>query len=82
MSMKSLYDVVPHLVPKPIAYRTYTVNPNDHFFVSEFVDVTENVPEPSWMASLADLHTREVSPKAKYGLSVSTFQRIITQYTE
>jgi hypothetical protein len=82
MSMKTLYDVVPHLVTKSIAYRTYAVNPNVHFCVSEFVDVTENVPEPFWMASLADPHTREVSPNGNYGFSVSTFQRAITQYTE
>lgn len=81
-SMKTLYDMVPHLVPKPIAYGTYAASPNIHFFVSEFIEMTDDVPDPSFMASLADLHARTISPNNKYGFSIPTFQRGIPQYTE
>jgi protein-ribulosamine 3-kinase len=82
LSMKTLHDIVPHLTPKPVACGTYAANPNIHFFVSEFVEMTDDVPDPSFMVSLADLHMGGFSPKNKYGFSIPTFQRAMPQYTE
>jgi protein-ribulosamine 3-kinase len=82
MSMKTLHDIVPHLTPKPIACGTYAANSNIHFFVSEFVEMTDDVPDPSFMASLADLHRRGLSPNDKYGFPIPTFQRAMPQYTQ
>ena len=82
VSMKTLYDIVPNLLPKPIAYGTYAANPNIHFFVSEFVEMTDDVPDISFMASLADLHSKTQSPDNKYGFSIPTFQRTVPQHTE
>jgi protein-ribulosamine 3-kinase len=82
VGMRELYDFVPHLVPKPIAHGTYAANPNIHFFISEFLEMTDEVPDPSFMASLADLHARAISPNNKYGFSIPTFQRALPQYTE
>jgi len=81
VSMKTLYDIVPDLLPKPLAYGTYAANTNIHFFVSEFVEMTDDVPDPSFMASLADLHAKTLSPNKKYGFYVPTFQRTISKYT-
>jgi protein-ribulosamine 3-kinase len=81
-SMRTLYEIVPHLLPKPISHGTYAANPNIHFVVSEFVEMTDDVPDPSFMASLADLHARTVSPNNKYGFSIPTYQRAMPQYTE
>lgn len=82
LSMKTLHEIVPHLTPKPIACGTYAANSKIHFFVSEFVEMTDDAPDPSFMASLADLHTRGLSPNDKYGFSIPTFQRAMPQYTE
>ena len=82
VSMKTLYDIVPDLLPKPIGYGTYAENPNIHFFVSEFVEMTDDVPDTSFMSSLAELHSKTFSPNNKYGFSVPLFQRTIPQYTQ
>ena len=82
VSMKTLYDIVPDLLPKPIAYGTYAANANIHFFVSEFVEMTDDVPDTSFMAALADLHSKTISPNNKYGFSVPSFQRTVPQYTQ
>ena len=81
-SMKTLYDVVPDLLPKPIGYGTYAANSNIHFFVSEFVEMTDDVPDTSFMASLADLHSKTSSPNNKYGFSLPAYQRTVLQYTQ
>lgn len=80
-SMKALHGVMEDLVPKPIAHGTYAANPNIHFFVSEFIEMTDDVPDTSLMASLADLHSRAISPNGKYGFSIQTVQRTVPQYT-
>lgn len=81
-SMKLLYDALPDLVPKPIAHGTYAANPNIHFFMSEFVEMTDDVPDPSFMESIAELHIKAISPNGKFGFSVPSFQRTVPQYTE
>jgi protein-ribulosamine 3-kinase len=81
LSMDTLHEIVPDLTPKPIGWGTYAANHNIHFFVSEFVEMTDDVPDTSFMAYLADLHTRGVSPNNQFGFLVPTFQRAMPQYT-
>lgn len=83
LSMTKLHDIVPYLTPTPIAWGNYATNPNIHFFLSEFVEMTDDIPEASsFMAAIADLHTKGLSPNGKYGFPVPTFQRAMPQYTE
>jgi hypothetical protein len=59
LSMSTLYEIVPYLIPTPIASGHYEKKSDIHFFVSEFVEMTDDVPEPSsFMAALADLHMK------------------------
>jgi protein-ribulosamine 3-kinase len=58
LSMRTVYAIVPYLTPNPIAWGTYASDPDIHFFVSEFVEMTDDVPDASFMASLADLHKK------------------------
>jgi protein-ribulosamine 3-kinase len=82
-SMKSLHDTVQYLTPIPIAWGTYAADPNIHFFLCEFVDMTEDIPDPQALGiGLAELHTKGLSPNGKYGFSVPTLQGTIPQYTE
>ena len=72
-SMKLLHDTAQHLTPAPIAWGTYDANPNIHFFLCEFVDMTEDIPDPQALGKgLAELHMKGLSPNGKYGFSVPT----------
>ena len=82
ISMKTLHDTLPHLTPIPFAWGTYAADSNVHFFLSGFVDMTDDLPDVQALtASLADLHTKGLSPNSKYGFSVPTVQGTIPQYT-
>ncbi len=82
-SMTILHELVPDLTTIPVAWGNYAANRNIHFFVSKFVDMTDDVPEPSsFMAAIADLHMKGLSPNGKYGFHIPTFQRSMPQYTE
>ena len=82
VSMKSLHDTLPSLTPIPVAWGTYAADSNVHFFLCEFVDMTDDLPDVHALAeSLADLHTKGLSPNGKYGFSVPTLQGTVPQYT-
>lgn len=83
VSMTTLHDVLPELTPAPIAWGTFAEDSNIHFFLYEFVEMTEDLPDvQDSMRLLAELHKRSSSPNGKYGFSVPTLQGTIPQYTE
>ena len=83
VSMKTLHDTLPRLVPTPVAWGSYALNANVHFFLCGFVDMTDDIPNIDSMArSLAELHKNGLSPNGKYGFSVPTCQGTIPQYTD
>ena len=78
--MSTLYRALPTIVPRPIAWGTYNTNSNVHFFLCEFVTMTNDVPEAKKLGEmLAILHKENVSPNGKYGFSVPTYQGTIPQ---
>ena len=82
-SMSALYSVLPEITPRPIAWGTYTSDPNVHFFLCAFHDMTDDVPDIQKLpAKIAELHKKGVSPNGKYGFSVPTFQGRLLQETE
>lgn len=82
-SMSSLYETLPELVPRPIAWGTFIQDSNIHFFLCEFVEMTDDLPEvQASMKLLAELHKKGVSPNGKYGFQVPTLQGTIPQYTK
>lgn len=83
VSMTTLHDTLPDLTPVPVAWGTYAADPNIHFFLSGFVEMTDGLPDVQGLAkSLAELHKKGISPNGKYGFSVPTLQGTIPQYTE
>jgi protein-ribulosamine 3-kinase len=73
-SMSALHSVVPEFVPKPIAWGTYTTLPDTHFFLCEFRDMTDDMPDPhKFGALLSAVHQKSVSPNGKFGFHVTTF---------
>lgn len=82
-SMATLWKTLPKFVPTPIGCGTYVSNPDIHFFICELVNMTDDIPEiQAFTETLAELHTKGVSPNGKYGFEVPTYKGTIPQYTE
>ncbi|KAH0536795.1 hypothetical protein FGG08_006363 [Glutinoglossum americanum] len=81
-SMSALHDTMPDLAPKPIAWGTYASNPNVHFFLCSFHDMTDEVPDIEvFPAKIAELHMKGVSPNGKFGFPVINYQGRLPQDT-
>ena len=82
-SMHALYDVLPEFVPKPIASGTYSSVPDTHFFLCEFREMIEDMPDPHEFASLlSTLHQKSTSPTGKFGFHVTTYSGNLPQAVE
>lgn len=71
----AIYSAVPEHVPKPVAWGTYKSQPDIHFYICDFVDMLDDVPEPGrWGESIARLHLNSMgkSPSGKFGFHVTT----------
>lgn len=74
-SMTALYSIAPDMVPKPLGWGTLEINPNSHFFISEYIELSEEVPEPSsFCPKLAQMHRKsvEMSSNGMFGFEVTT----------
>ncbi len=72
---RALHALTPNLIPKPIAWGSYTNNPDFHFYLCEFVDMNAEIPTPEdWAAAVSTMHiaTMGKSPTAQFGFPVST----------
>ncbi|GAB1315398.1 hypothetical protein MFIFM68171_05608 [Madurella fahalii] len=79
-SMTALYAAVPDFVPKPCAWGSYKDIPDMHFFMCEFRDMVEELPEiEAFTSSVARLHKSAVSPNGKYGFPVTTYMGPLPQ---
>ncbi|RBA20244.1 hypothetical protein FPRO05_08689 [Fusarium proliferatum] len=80
-SMSAIHGVVPEFVPKPIACGTYENIPDTHFFVCEFREMTEDMPDPDEFASrLSAMHQKSASPTGKFGFHITTYAGNLPQY--
>ena len=43
-SMGTLHNAIPDATPEPVRWGTYASNPDVHFFICHFVDMTDEVP--------------------------------------
>jgi fructosamine-3-kinase len=77
-----LYDVSPEFVPFPVGHGTYESDPNNHFLLCDFVDMTGELPDVvDFCTKLADLHRRSIamSPNSLYGFEVTTYNHNLAQ---
>ncbi|CAJ2502646.1 Uu.00g100400.m01.CDS01 [Anthostomella pinea] len=82
-SMQAIYSTVPEFAPKPIACGTYDANPDTYFFLCEFRDMTEDMPDPhKFSARLAALHQESKSPSGKFGFHVTTYSGNLPQMND
>ena len=81
-SMSALHNAMPDLVPKPLGWGTYDKESDVHFFLCEFHEMTDGIPDVSnFPAMLAKLHKNGVSPTGKFGFPVTTYQGRLPQDT-
>jgi protein-ribulosamine 3-kinase len=74
-SMSALHNTLPELVPAPIAWGTYASDPNIHFFICAFHDMTDEIPEVhTFPEKVAKLHKSAISPNGKYGFAVPFYK--------
>jgi protein-ribulosamine 3-kinase len=75
-AMTELYKWMPNFVPQPHAWGKYRVgNPVTYFFLSQYIDMSERVPDPNQLCSkLAELHRVSTSPNGQFGFHVTTCQ--------
>ena len=72
--MKAIHDIVPYLVPKPVAWGTLSQDQNLHFVISDFAESDAQFVNNSRLAAaVADLHRKSAAPGMKFGFHVSTF---------
>jgi hypothetical protein len=66
--MSALYDVMPDIVPKPLGWETYENQHDVHFFLCNFNEMTDDIPDvTNFPSMLAQLHKNGVSPNGKFG---------------
>lgn len=71
---------MPDFTPKPLAYGSFKSTPDTHFYVCEFRNLGEDLPEPpDFCAKLAQLHKNGISPNGKYGFPVVTYNGKLPQ---
>lgn len=82
-SMTAIHSLLPDFAPKPIAWGTYQSTPNTHFFLCDYRDMIEEMPDPhKFTARLAALHQNSKSPNGKFGFHVTTYSGNLPQMNE
>lgn len=82
-SMAAIHSLVPEFAPKPIAWGTYQTVPDTHFFLCEYREMTEELPDVhKFAARLAALHQNSKAPNGKFGFHITTFNGNLSQDNE
>ncbi len=82
-SMKAIYTLLPEFAPKPIAWGTYKTVPDTHFFLCEYREMIDEMPDPhKFTAHLAALHQNSKSPNDKFGFHITTYSGNLPQMNE
>ncbi|KAI1078759.1 cytidine deaminase-like protein [Whalleya microplaca] len=82
-SMQAIKSLLPSFAPKPVSHGTYETNPNIHFFLCEFRDMIESMPDPhKFGARLAALHRDSKSPNGKFGFHITTYSGNLPQVVD
>lgn len=73
-SMTLIHGITPTLVPRPIAWGSYEKLEDVHFFLCEFREMRDELPDlETFPAMIANLHRSGTSPNGKFGFGVTTF---------
>ena len=79
-SMSALHAIAPAFVPKPHAWGSYLSLEDTHFFLCDFHDMTDGLPDKAqFTANLAALHLGSASPDGKFGFHITTYMGPLPQ---
>lgn len=82
-SMSAMHQVAPEFVPIPIASGTLAAVPDTHFFLCEFREMDEGMPDPEKFAALlSKMHQKSTSPNGNFGFHATTYAGNLHQYVE
>ncbi|KAI0389431.1 kinase-like domain-containing protein [Xylariaceae sp. FL0594] len=72
---KALYHALPEHIPRPIAAGALMGNPSRQFYLAEFRDMDDRLPEQEEeLASVVvKLHQKTQSPNGKFGFHITTY---------
>ena len=45
VAISTLHKALPSIMPRPITWGTYSADPDIHFFLCEFVTITNDIPD-------------------------------------
>lgn len=72
-SEKTVYLFAPNNVPKPVAWGTYEREPDEHFYICDFFDMTDDLPDiQSFCALVARIHLDSMGKSTRYGFPITT----------
>ncbi|KIW21975.1 uncharacterized protein PV07_12622 [Cladophialophora immunda] len=79
-SMKAIYSLRSGFVPKPIAWGSFRNTPDTHFFLCEYREMSDKMPDPEeFTGQLARLHQDSQSPTGKFGFHITTYNGNLPQ---
>ncbi|CDM37216.1 hypothetical protein DTO013E5_8405 [Penicillium roqueforti] len=82
-SMTAIYNLIPDSVPRPIGWGTYETISDTHFFLCEFKDINQELPNVGkFTECLGALHNNSMSPTGKFGFHVTTYSGNLSQHNE
>ena len=77
---KTIHRLMPNFVPQPVAWGSYRLLSNTHFYLCEFREMSNEMPDPDeFTARLAELHCKSNSPEGKFGFHMTTFNGNLPQ---
>ena len=82
--VSKLYEVIPEGIPRPVAWGTYKLQPDTHFYLCDFLDMTEDLPDiHAFCLLLAKLHKESIprSPNGMFGFHEVTYEGPMYQDT-
>ncbi|KAK7953381.1 hypothetical protein PG996_014272 [Apiospora saccharicola] len=75
MSEKLIHSFIPEHVPAPLAFGSYESLPNMHYYICDYGDMTDDLPDPARFGqTFAKLHLNSMgkSPTGRYGFPLTT----------
>lgn len=82
--VKVIHKYTPEGIPCPVAWGSYRSDPNTHFYLTEFMDMREELPDiHKFSARLAKLHHQSVVDKdapKEFRFHVMTHEHTMCQY--
>ena len=69
-----LYEYVPAHVPKPYAWGSFKADPSTSFYLCDFCDLADEVPEyEKFVSIIVKFHKESMGKKKRYGFDVPTY---------